>query len=266
MREAMALWRASWLTASSYRLSMAMSLGGLLVAMIPMYFVATALHPVLADSIRHEGGNYFAFLVVGVIAFSFLTASVNSLPGAVASGISTGTLEAMLATRVRLPALLAGMTAYSFTWTIVRAAAMVTFGVALGMRLSLGQSMLAISLLALIVVAHVGVGLIAASMVLAFRTTGPFSQIVLLLSGLLGGVYYPTSVIPAWLHSVSEFVPLTYGLRALRRAWLDEAGLTEILPDVRMLLGMTLVLVAAGVFTFHVAFRLARRRGTLAQY
>ena len=40
---------------------------------------------------------------------------------------------------------------------------------------------------------------------------------MLAASTLLGGVYYPTTVIPSWLASASEFVPLGYGLRALRQ-------------------------------------------------
>jgi hypothetical protein len=69
MRETLALMRASWLTATSYRLGMVMSLGGLIVTILPMYFVAGALQPVLADRISTEGGQYFGFLVVGVLAF-----------------------------------------------------------------------------------------------------------------------------------------------------------------------------------------------------
>lgn len=266
MREALALVRASWLTASSYRLGMMMSLGGLIVTILPMYFVAGALQPVLADRISTEGGNYFGFLVVGVLAFSFLSTAVNAVSGAIASGISTGTLEAMLSTRARLPALIAGLVGYAFTWTAVRGALTIVMAVLLGVRLSAAHSGIALLILALIVMAYFGVGLMAAAMVLAFRTTGPFPQVVLLLSGLLGGVYYPTSVIPSWIQSLSSVVPLTYGLRALRRVWLDGLALREVIPDVVTLAGMAIGLLALGVAVFALGMRYARRAGTLAQY
>ncbi len=266
MREALALVRASWLTASSYRLGMMMSLGGLIVTILPMYFVAGALQPVLADRISTEGGNYFGFLVVGVLAFSFLSTAVNAVSGAIASGISTGTLEAMLSTRARLRALIAGLVGYAFTWTAVRGALTIVMAVLLGVRLSAAHSGIALLILALIVMAYFGVGLMAAAMVLAFRTTGPFPQVVLLLSGLLGGVYYPTSVIPSWIQSLSSVVPLTYGLRALRRVWLDGLALREVIPDVVTLAGMAIGLLALGVAVFALGMRYARRAGTLAQY
>lgn len=266
MREALALVRASWLTASSYRLGMMMSLGGLIVTILPMYFVAGALQPVLADRISTEGGNYFGFLVVGVLAFSFLSTAVNAVPGAIGSGISTGTLEAMLSTRARLRALIAGLVGYAFTWTAVRGALTIVMAVLLGVRLSAAHSGIALLILALIVMAYFGIGLMAAAMVLAFRTTGPLPQVVLLLSGLLGGVYYPTSVIPSWIQSLSSVVPLTYGLRALRRVWLDGLALREVIPDVVTLAGMAIGLLALGVAVFAIGMRYARRAGTLAQY
>jgi ABC-2 type transport system permease protein len=266
MREAVALLRASWLTATSYRLGMLMSIGGLVVTILPMYFVAGALQPVIADRIRNEGGHYFGFLVVGILAFSFLSTAVNAVAGAIASGIATGTLEAMLSTRARLGSLMAGLVSYAFTWTAVRAALTIVMAVLLGVQLSAAHSGFALIILLLIVAAYFAVGLMAAAMVLAFRTTGPLPHAVLLLSGLLGGVYYPTSVIPSWIQSLSSAVPLTYGLRALRRVWLDGAGVREVLPDVVTLAVMAVGLLALGVGAFTLGMRYARRAGTLAHY
>lgn len=266
MRETMALLRAQWLTASSYRLGMLLSIAGLVVAIVPLYFVAGAIQPIIADKISTEGGHYFGFLILGMLAFSFLSTAVNALPGAIGSGIGTGTLEAMLSTRARLPALITGFVAYAFAWTTVRAALMIGLALALGVRISAGQTGAAIGILLLIVLCYFGVGLVAAAAVLAFRTTGPLPQAVLLLSGLLGGVYYPTSVIPSWIQSISDLVPLTYGLRALRQVWLDGASLSQVAVDAGILAAMAGVLLTTGAVVFASALRYARRLGTLAHY
>jgi ABC-2 type transport system permease protein len=124
----------------------------------------------------------------------------------------------------------------------------------------------ALVILAVIVLAHAAIGLLSGAMVLAFRTAGPLSRLVLVASSLLGGVYYPTHVIPSWLRVVSEVLPLSYGLRALRRVLLQGASFSDVAPDLLILLGETAVLVALGVGVFSLAFRYARRQGTLAQY
>jgi ABC-2 type transport system permease protein len=121
-------------------------------------------------------------------------------------------------------------------------------------------------ILALIILAYVPFGIIGAALVLAFRTTGPILTGILVLSGLLGGVYYPTHVIPSWIRSVSEVVPLTYGLRALRQTLLEGDSLRAVAPDLLALVGFVLVLMSIGIMTFMMAMHYARRAGTLAQY
>jgi ABC-type multidrug transport system permease subunit len=73
-------------------------------------------------------------------------------------------------------------------------------------------------------------------------------------------------VIPSWIQRVSDWVPLTYGLRALRRALLEGWTMRQILPDVEMLVLFDAVLLMGSVAAFALALRYARRAGTLAQY
>lgn len=268
MRETLALVRASWLTALSYRMSMVFSLVSLLVTVVPVYFVARALQPVAAKAIATQGGDYFSFLLVGYAAFMFISVAVNTIPGVVSGGISTGTLEALLSTRAPIPALVSGMVGYSFLWTTVKALVLLTAGVAFGMRPVLGiESFLtSVLILVLIVLAYVPFGILAAALVLAFRTTGPLPSAVLIGSGLLGGVYYPTQVIPSWIQLVSKAVPLTYGLRALRQTLLEGYPLSVVMPDVMWLVGFVILLTAISLFAITEALRYARRTGTLAQY
>ena len=89
---------------------------------------------------------------------------------------------------------------------------------------------------------------------------------MLTVSGLLGGVYYPTHVIPSWLQSVSEVVPLTYGLRALRAVVLEGGPVGASASDLAILAGFALLLLASSLYVFTLAVRHAKASGTLAQY
>lgn len=266
MHSTLMLARASWLSAVSYRVRMLFSLASLLATVVPVYFVARALQPLMGPSIAGQGGQYFAFVIVGMLAFSFLSLSVTALPGAVGSGISSGTLEAMLATPVPVPALLAGLVGYGYAWATLKGALLLTLGWAMGMQIEWGRIAPALLILVLIVLAHAPFGLVAAALVLAFRTPGPLPQAVLVTSGLLGGVYYPTHVIPGWLQSVSAFLPLSYGLRALRRTLLEGLPLSAVAADLAILTGFVLALSALGAIAFAQALRYSRRTGTLAHY
>lgn len=258
--------RASWLSASSYRMSMMLSLLGVVGSVVPVYFIAKALQPLMGRVIQGEGEQYFAFVLVGTLTFSFIPIAVKGLPDAITGSINNGTMEAVLGTPTSMPVMLMGMMSYSFIWTFVRAFLMLLAGWVLGASIAWHQVPAATLVLLLIVVAYIPIGLISASFYLAFRTTGPIAAAVMILSTLLGGVYYPAKVIPSWLQDISGFIPLTYGLRALRRVMLEGASLLTVGADVGILLAMTLVLLAASVWGFGVAMRYARRTGSLGYY
>jgi len=268
MFEALALVQASWRTQRSYRVSMILSVLSLGVTVLPVYFVSKALQPYAAESIASQATNYFGFLVVGFIALIFVSTTVNSIPDAVGGGIGTGTLEALLSTRASIPSLLAGMVGYSFVWSSVKAILFLLLAMLLGLHLSLAASLSGILILIMIVLAHIPFALMAASLVLAFRTTGQIPGIVMISSGLLGGVYWSMTakIIPPWVHALGNYVPLAPGLRALRQTLLNGASLAMVAPDLMLLLGFIVLLNAIGFIMFVEALRYARRSGTLAQY
>lgn len=266
MREAFALLRADWVAALSYRVKMIISLVGLLATVVPVYFVAGALQPVMEESIRTQGGEYFGFVLIGLVVFSLLAVAVNALPRALSRGISTGTLEALLSTRASLPAILAGLISYRFLWTLVRAMVLVLAAAALGAYFAWDRTLVALAVVGLIVLSYIPFGLMGGALVLAFRTSGPLGRAVLTISALLGGVYYPAQVVPSWLQYVSDLIPLTYGLRALRRIILEDMPLSAVAADLGILAAATVALLTVGGFAFAGALAYARRSGTLAQY
>jgi ABC-2 type transport system permease protein len=266
MHEVAVLVRAGWQTALSYRLRLVLSLAALAASVVPVYFIAGAIQPLIADAIATEGSQYFAFRLVGMTTMMFLSSAVNALPGAIGSGIGSGMLEAVLSTRARLPGVLVGMIGYDLLWTSIRAVMLLVAGVVLGARLQLLQLPIALGILLLIIALHFAIGLIAAALVLAFRTPGPIASAVLALSAFLGGAYYPTTVIPSWIQDVSHFIPLTYGLRAMRQTLLEGFPIAAVLPDLLILAGSTVVALAVGSVVFLRALRYARMAGTLSHY
>jgi ABC-2 type transport system permease protein len=250
----------------SYRVQMVVSMAGLFATVVPLYFISGALQPVMANAIKAQGGQSFGFLLVGLATFSLVSVAVVSLPAAVAGGVGSGVLEALLATPTSTPVLLAGLNAFDMAWAALRGAILLAAGWVLGANLVPGQLLPGFAILILIIAAHIPIGLIGTALVLAFRTAGPIPKGVLMVSGLLGGVYYPTHVIPSWLQAVSDVLPLSYGLRALRRVVLQDASFSDVAPDLLVLLAMTVVLFAVGAFAVSAALGYARKQGTLAQY
>lgn len=266
MRSIAALIRVSWLTHTSYRLNVLFSLASMVALFIPVYLVANALQPVVARSIANEGEVYFGFLITGMAVMQLIMAGINGLPNAVSGGIRSGTLEALFATPTPLPYLLLGMMGYGFLWAVVRSILLIAGYAVVGGQIAFGSIPLAALILALTILAHVPVGLVAASMILVFRTSGPLIPAFLSATSLLGGVYYSTTVIPEIVRRLADFVPLTYGLRAFRRTLLSGEPLAAVIGDVSALAAIALVFLTLGSLLFAWSLRYARRAGSLAQY
>jgi ABC-2 type transport system permease protein len=266
VRTVLALLRASWYQARSYRLSIVMQFGGLLLTVFPLYLVTGALQPTMAQTIAAEADQLFAFVLVGSIAIMLVSASMSSLSGAIASGISSGYFESLLMTRASVPSLLVGLTSYNFTLTLLRASFMVTVGWLIGATIVWANLLPALFILALLVVAHFGIGLVAAALVTAFRTAGPLTTFVTLLSTFFGGVYYPVSQIPSWLGVIAKVTPMAYGLSALRKVLLQGEGLGSVAGDLAILASIAVVLLGLGALAMQWALSYAKRAGSLGAY
>jgi ABC-2 type transport system permease protein len=266
MSEMRALIRAAWLTASSYRVGMLGSLLGLVFILLPLYFIAGALQPTMQQTIAGEARQYFGFVVLGAVCFSLASACTTALPTAVDGAIGRGTLEAILGTPARLAGVCGGLMGYGVIWAVLRATLLLAFAVALGADIVWRGAPAGLMIVVLTMLSYVGLSLCFSALVLMFRTAGPLPAVVLTASMFLGGVYYPASVIPSWIRELTAFLPLTYGLRALRRVVLRGESITSVGPDIAMLSGMTLLSLAAGAALFYFALQRARRNGNLSSY
>jgi ABC-2 type transport system permease protein len=265
-RASLALTRASWRTAKSYRVSFVLSFASLLVTIIPVYLLANALQPFMAEVIAGEGREYFGFVLLGTALLTFVSPALSSFASAVSGGLSSGFFEALLVTPTSLPSLLAGQTGYAFAWALARVVLLTIAGVLLGVDVHWLRLPEALLVITGVVGAYAGVGLVAAALVVSFRTNAAIPQGVLVVSTLMGGVYFPTSVLPAAVAPLAEWLPLTPGLRALRQTLLLGYPLSSVSGDLVHLLLLTALYVVIGVIALRWAFRYARRAGSLSQY
>lgn len=266
MRSALALIRANFLTAASYRLAWFMSVAGLAFQIVPTYYVGKTLDPYLGGAIKGEGSDYFGFLVMGTVAYVLLSAAVDSLPRALERGINTGTLELIFSTPSSVPSLLVGLTGYELLWATARCLVVLLAATVFGFHphwLRFGEATV---ILAMIVVTYFGAGMVAGALIVAYRRTGQLQQVVIVGSAMIGGVLYPTKLVPPWAARFSELVPMTYGIRAVRRITIDDWPLRAVLADVGTLSIFCVAFLAIGSWAMTHALRRARAEGTLSQY
>ena len=80
------------------------------------------------------------------------------------------------------------------------------------------------------------------------------------------GITYPLEVLPKWMQRVASLLPLTYAIRAIRKAALADASWVDLRLDLGVLVVFGIILPIVGGLAFRFAERRARKSGSLGQY
>ncbi|MFQ5575160.1 MAG: ABC transporter permease [Terriglobia bacterium] len=213
------------------------------------------------------GGDYFSFVLIGIAFSGFLQTGLSTFSSSISSAQSQGTLEAMLVTPTRLSAIIIFSSFWSFLFTSLNVLVYLAFGALIfGMDLSntnVGASLL---ILALTIVAFSGVGIISASFIMVLKRGDPISWVFGSVSGLLGGTYFPVTILPAWLQNFSYIFPLFYALRGMRHAMLQNYTLAQLAPDIIALALFAVAITPLSIAAFKFAVKRAKIDGNLVTY
>jgi ABC-2 type transport system permease protein len=205
------------------------------------------------------------YLLVGTIAWRFLGIIFENIGEVIAWERWEGTIEYTFMSPVPRFTHLIGMCGA----TLVRATA---FSIAIlaavtlfvPVDLSNANVLSAVVLLAVGALAFVGLGIASASFPLLWTEKGlQMAYIVQAVVLLVSGVYYPTTVLPAWMQALSTISPATYVIEGMRMALLDGADLVTLWPKVWPALVVGVFSVPLGLRLFVEVERYAKRTGRL---
>ena len=178
----------------------------------------------------------------------------------------TGTLEAMLMTPAKVSAIVIASSVWSFLMATVTAVAVIATAAVFFEIPIKGSILLAAAVLLLTILVFACLGVVSASFVMVFKRGDPVAYFLGALSIVFGGVFFPVDLLPSWMKTISFLLPITYGLDGLRGILLEGRGLSDLIPQVSVLLGFACAGLPVSLFCFKKAVLRAQREGTLVQY
>ena len=111
-----------------------------------------------------------------------------------------------------------------------------------------------------------GLGFAFASVVITLKEANAFVFLVRGIVMIFCGITYPLAMLPNWMQSVSQWLPQTYVIHAMRTAALSAEGFSAIAFDLKMLALFGLFWLAVGYLLFNIMERRARQTGAIGQY
>jgi ABC-2 type transport system permease protein len=262
-RPVVALLRRDFQIRRSYRVAFALDLFfGFLNLLIYFFISRTFLDAGTAD--LGAAPSYFAFAFVGIVLTVVVQAAASEAGAVLRQEQLTGTLEALVIQPVTSVHIALGLAALPFAYAVARVAFYLVIA-ALWLDVDVGRASWLgfVAVLAATGVAMLSVGIGSCAVVLLVKRGELLVGMVLLAMGLLGGAFFPISVLPAWLEAIGRVVPTRFAFDGARDAIFSGAGWGE---DVAFLLLFSVVVLPISLLFFRQALAVARRTGSLGQY
>ncbi len=244
-----------------------MQLFGVFISTLTFFFLSHLLGNSGTSYLKPYGGNYFSFVLVGIAFYAYLKVSIIDLSKSIRDGQMLGTLEALLVTRTGIPAIILSSSLYGYIWATFKVAVYLLLGVfVFGINMDNANIFGALIILFLTIVAFSSFGILSACFVMVFKKGDPVNLLFTSMSGLLGGVYFPVTVLPDWMQTFSYLLPITYSLEGMRMALLQGYSLIELMPDIKPLVVFSIIMLPISILNFEKAVKWAKADGTLTQY
>lgn len=252
---------------TSYRVSFIMQIFGVFFSSVTFHFLSQLFGQNVNQHLEPYGGNYFAFVIIGIAFSGYLELSMQSFGNNIRTAQLTGTLEALLLTKTNIHLIIFCSSIYSFFWTSIRVLMLLLFGILVfDMNVTNANYPGAIIILFLTITSFMGVGIMSAGFIMVLKKGRPLNWIFTTLSMLLGGVYYPISVLPDWMQKCAHFFPITYALEGIRQSMLNGANFREIAPNLIALTAFTIIVLPASLWVFSIAVKKTKIDGSMTHY
>jgi ABC-2 type transport system permease protein len=267
LRRALAFLKKDFLIESSYKLSFLLNIFAVLVSILIYFFIDRLFGQRMVRHLEEFGVNYFSYVLLSMAFFSYIGVGLGSFSDRIRSEQMQGTLEAILLTPTKISTILISLALWNLCFATLNVSIYILLGIFLFKIDFTNINLLStVVILFLTITSFSGLGILSASFIMIFKRGNPVGWVINSLEGLIGGVYFPVSVMPIWLQFLARFFPITYAIRAIELAVYKGYHLNQLGKEIGFLLLFSCLLLPLSFASFKFAFKKARRDGSLLQY
>jgi ABC-2 type transport system permease protein len=214
-----------------------------------------------------DSDEYYAFVVVGMLIFEVLTATLSMPVATLRAELQAGTFERMALSPFGAVRSIASMLLFPFLLACVTGMLTVLYaGVLFGLGLRWETVPLALPVVLLGALAFAPFGLLMTAAVVLFKQTNAGATFIITGVTLLAGVYFPIALLPGWIRWASDVQPFTPAVDLLRNVVVGTPLRDSVALDLLRLVGFTAILLPLSVLVLRSALTRSRQRGTIIEY
>jgi ABC-2 type transport system permease protein len=246
----------------SYRTRMVSQVLTSLFSLTLFYYISRLVH--VSGFGSHNA--YFGFVVIG-IALVGVMYSCFSIPELLRQELIAGTFDRMLLSPFGAIRGVLAMTLFPMIYAFVLATITLGLGcVVFGLHLHWSTVSLAIPVMFLALLSFLPFGVLFAALTVVIKQGSVGTSWVIALLSIIGGLYFPVSLLPHWLQTASQLQPFTPATNVLRHFLVNTPLSSPVASALLKLVGFAAVLLPISLFALARAIRFGQRRGTIIEY
>jgi ABC-2 type transport system permease protein len=210
--------------------------------------------------------SYFAFVVIGIAMVGVLY-SCFQIPELVRQELVAGTFDRLLLSPFGAVRSILAMSLFPLLYSFLVAALTLALGAALfGLQLHWSTAPLSVPAMGLALLAFLPVGLMFAALTVLVKQGSVGTSWVIAALSILGGLYFPISLLPHWLRDLAALQPFGSATGLLRHL-LVGTPLTESAGHAVLKLTLfAAVLVPLSLAALSAAIRTGQRTGRIIEF
>jgi ABC-2 type transport system permease protein len=262
-----AFFRRDLLVMWSYRLALFGDWFNLIVQVVIFYFVGKLISPSSLPRFDGTQPTYVEFVVTGIVPTAFLVIGISRVVAVIRQEQYMGTLEPLLIAPIAPATLQLGSVLYDLLYVPIRSTAFLALAAAFfDIRIRAAGLGPAAAVLIVFIPFVWGLGMMSSAGVLTFKRGAGAVTFAGTVLTIASGTYFPLNVFPSWVQTLAGYNPVAKVLEATRSALIGDAGWSEALGAIMIVLPSSLVVLTVGLIAFDLALTRERRRGTLGMY
>jgi ABC-2 type transport system permease protein len=210
--------------------------------------------------------DYFGFVIVGIALVGVLY-SCFSVADTMRQELVAGTFERLVLSPFGPVRSVIAMAVFPLLYGFTMAAFTLLVGwAAFGLHLHWSTVPLAIPAMGLALLAFLPFGLGFAALTVVMKQGNVGTSWVIALISIVGGLYFPITLLPEWAQTAAELQPFTPATEMLRHLLVGSPQTTSAQMTIVKVTLFAVVLLPVSIWALRRAIEEGQRRGTIIEY
>jgi len=252
----------------SYKITFFGGFFGIFLTVISFFFISEIFVGSKSSHLEKFDNDYFIFATLGIAILDMVASIMRSLTASLREAQTFGYIEMFFISRISPIYLFLCCSIYPFIKSSFRFIVYILLVQLVSDHIFLAFSVLtAFFLILLMIIPFLALSFLALSFVLYFKQANPINFLINILISIFSGIMYPVSVLPGFMQSISNLIPLTSQLNSVRHVLINNS-LNEYMFSNLFLMHIffSMMFLCLCLVIFQISIQSVKKRGTIGTY